>query len=418
MQKKIHPVRARIVLIGEILLTGGIAGLTAILYHIVMGYAETVRVHILQAVEGNWVLITGWFLALFLMAWTVGKLLVLVPGIAGSGVAQVTDELRNGTDQNWKKVIPARFAGGSLCLLGGLALGRAGPSIHLGAMAGKGVARELGRSETEEKLLITCGAGAGLAGAFHAPLSGIVFTMEKLHRKFSITALVCVTISVLTASILSAGISGLKPLFSFSGIDTIPMNYYGLLLLLGVILGCLGTFYNWFTQKVQSFFRNAGFLNTTAKMAIPFAYAGILGLAAPGHLGSGHLLISNLTSTEIVLKTVLILLIGRFLFTAVCSGSDAPGGRFLPLLALGGLAGGVFATVGARLFGMDLIYLNNFILFAMAGCFSASMGAPFTAFFLVFELTGAVNQTLPLMIISAVSYIASVFLDFIHRTLR
>ena len=81
-------------------------------------------------------------------------------------------------------MIPAEFFGGFLCLLGGLALGRESPSIQLGAMAGKAVSQGLDRGKTEERFLLTCGASAGLSAAFHAPLAGVMFSLEEVHRIF------------------------------------------------------------------------------------------------------------------------------------------------------------------------------------------------------------------------------------------
>ena len=87
-------------------------------------------------------------------------------------------------------MLPAKFAGGFLCLLGGLSLGREGPSIQLGAMTGQGISRLLNRGKTEEKYIMTCGASAGLAAAFHAPLAGTMFALEEIHKGFSVTLLV------------------------------------------------------------------------------------------------------------------------------------------------------------------------------------------------------------------------------------
>ena len=84
-------------------------------------------------------------------------------------------------------------------MLGGLALGREGPSIQLGAMAGKGISHALDRSRTEEKYLLTCGAAAGLSAAFQAPLAGVMFSLEEVHKNFSVSVLVSVMSASLTA---------------------------------------------------------------------------------------------------------------------------------------------------------------------------------------------------------------------------
>ena len=131
------------------------------------------------------------------MAVLVGRLVKWEPMISGSGIPQVEGEVLGKLSQNWKRVLPAKFAGGFLCLLGGLSLGREGPSIQLGAMGGQGVSRLLDRGKTEERYLMTCGASAGLAAAFHAPLAGVMFALEEIHKGFSVSLL----ISVMTASV-------------------------------------------------------------------------------------------------------------------------------------------------------------------------------------------------------------------------
>ena len=77
-------------------------------------------------------------------------------------------------------------------MFAGLSLGREGPSIQLGAMTGKGISKMLDRGKTEEKFLLTCGASAGLSAAFHAPLAGVMFSLEEIHKNFSVSVLVSV----------------------------------------------------------------------------------------------------------------------------------------------------------------------------------------------------------------------------------
>ena len=106
--------------------------------------------------------------------------------------------------------------------------------------------------------------------------------------------------------------------------------------------------------------------------------AGVLGFTAPELLGTGHSLIEELTNTQMTMGAILFLLVGRFLFSAVSFGSGAPGGIFFPLLVIGGLTGGAYAQAAIQLLGMDPVYMNNFVLLAMAGYFAAIVRAPLT----------------------------------------
>ena len=169
--------RFQVILIGEGIIVGIVSGLAVLLYRLALEYADTWLRYILEYVKGNTVLTAGWFAALLIMAAAVSMLVKYEPMISGSGIPQVEGEIAGKIETKWYRVLLSKFAGGFLCMLGGLALGREGPSIQIGAMAGKGVSRRLDRGKTEEKFLITCGASAGLAAAFHAPLAGVMFSL-------------------------------------------------------------------------------------------------------------------------------------------------------------------------------------------------------------------------------------------------
>lgn len=339
--------------------------------------------------------------------------------ISGSGIPQVEGEVTGKLTQNWKRVLPAKFFGGFLCLLGGLSLGREGPSIQLGAMAGKGVSQILDRGKTEERYLMTCGASAGLAAAFHAPLAGVIFAVEEIHKGFSVSILISVMTASVTADFIASSLIGLEPVFQFELEHSLPQNYYWLLIVLGIIVGAAGVFYNWAMLKAQDLYKKPKCLNETGRILIAFLTAGVLGFVMPAVLGSGHNLIEALTDGEMVLKMAITALIVKFLFSAASFGSGAPGGIFFPLLILGAVIGGIFAMAGVNFFGLPEMYINNFVLLAMAGFFTAIVRAPITGIILLFEMSGSVSQMLSLSIVSVTAYIAATLLhsDPIYESL-
>lgn len=397
--------RLPVILIGEGLLVGTVAGGVVLLYRIALTYAGKWLNEVLAFIKGNPLRIAGWFAVLILLAVIVGKLVKWEPMISGSGIPQVEGEILGKLHQNWLKVLPAKFVGGFLCLFGGLSLGREGPSIQLGAMSGQGISKLFGRGKTEERYLMTCGASAGLAAAFHAPLAGVMFALEEIHKGFSTSLLVSVMIASVTADYISSHIIGLDPVFHFRLDQSLPQNYYWMILILGVIIGIAGAFYNKVMLKAQELYKKPQFLNETTRLMIAFSAAGVLGLCMPSVLGSGGNLIVSLTNGEMILKLAILTLAVKFLFSAVSFGSGAPGGIFFPLLILGAMIGGIFSMIGAECFGLDPMYMNNFVLLAMAGFFTAIVRAPITGIILLFEMSGSVSQMLSLALVSVTAYI-------------
>ena len=399
--------RIPVMLITEGLCVGLVGGFVVLLYRVALTFAGDGLVKILSYMKGNPFRCVVWFLILAALAWIVGKLVKWEPMISGSGIPQVEGEIAGRLSQNWKRVLPAKFAGGFLCMLGGLSLGREGPSIQLGARAGQGISRALGRGKREEKFLMTCGASAGLSAAFHAPLAGMMFAVEEIHKTFSIPILLPVMTASVTADYIASHILGLDPVFRFQITKYLLQNYYWLLILLGILVGVSGVFYNWGMLKAQELYRKIPFMKETGRLLIAFLTAGVLGIVMPWVLGSGSGLIVSLTQGEMVLGMVVLTLVMKFLFSAVSFGSGAPGGIFFPLLILGALIGAVFAMAGVEFFGLAPVYVNNFVLLGMTGFFTAIVRAPLTGIILLFEMSGSISQMLSLSIVSVTAYIVA-----------
>ena len=399
--------RVSLVMIGEGLFVGVLAGLTVILYRVCLNYATKWLEKVLQFLYKNPVWFAGWFAVLLVMAVVVGGLLKWEPLAAGGGIPQVEAEIAGTLSRRWMRVIPAKFAGGFLCIFGGMSLGRCGPSIQLGAMTGQGVSRLLRRGENEERSLMACGAGAGMAATFHAPLAGMVFAMEEIHRAGETPVFISVLAATAAAAFSSIHLLGADPIFQFQLTDVLPQTHYWMLLVLGILIGAAGAFYSWAMLRAQSLYKKAGFLNETGRMVTAFSAAGIFAVWMPKALGSGSWLIGSLTNGEMLLGAAVLIFLAKFLFSAICFGSGAPGGNIFPLLTLGAMLGGIFALAGAELFGLDPMYLNNFVLLAMAGFFTAVVRAPVTGIVLLFEMSGLVSQLLSLCIVCLTAYVVS-----------
>ena len=226
------------------ILVGVASAAVTVFYRFMLKHAENILFNVIGFTKGNIAYMILWGVCLMILAFFVSKLVAWEGMCSGSGIPQVQGELKGYFDVNWWKLLVSKIVGGTLCIIGGLSLGREGPSVQLGAMAGKGLAKLTKQNQTKERYMITCGAGAGLAAAFNAPIAGVVFALEEIQKNFNTSMLVCILAGCVTSDFLSKNAFGLSPVFRFHVPDVIPLRYYGYLVILGVILGLLGVLYS------------------------------------------------------------------------------------------------------------------------------------------------------------------------------
>ncbi|MCQ1529103.1 ClC family H(+)/Cl(-) exchange transporter [Lutispora saccharofermentans] len=391
-------------LMAEGVLVGVFSGFLVVFYRIALEKAEELRHGISDLISANPKFIPIWFAVLIASGVIVGYMVKKEPLISGSGIPQVEGVLQRRLEMNWLSVMIRKIAGSVIAIGSGLSLGREGPSIQLGAAAGQGVSRIFKRLKVEEKYLITSGASAGLAAAFNAPLAGVMFSLEELHRHFSPLILLSAMSASLTADFISKHFYGLKPVFNFQRISPLPLESYGYIIILGVIAGLCGALYNKVLLKTQSLYAGQKWLPVQYRPVIPFIAAGFLLLILPQVLGGGHPIIDSLIRGSYTMKMMLVVLTVKFAFSMLSFGSGAPGGIFFPLLVLGALTGAIYGSALTSLLGFEPEYISNFIILAMAGYFTAIVRAPITGSILITEMTGSLSHLLSLSLVSIVAY--------------
>ncbi len=397
----------RLKLIVEGAAIGAITGLLIVAYRLSLSKAGQFLAFAYRSISSNTFLIIPWLVALCVVGIILGAMVRKNPLISGSGIPQTEGVLLGKLEMNWLSVILGKFAGGVLSIGAGLSLGREGPSVQLGAAVGQGFSSVLKRRKVEERYLITGGASAGLAAAFNAPLAGMMFALEELHKNFSPLVLLSSLSAALTAGLVASGFFGLEPVFTFKGLTALPLGDYLYLLPLGIAAGLTGTLFNAVLLGAQKAYSAQTLIPRRAIILVPLLASVAFGLYLPQVLGGGHELIMELISANVPLATLAVLFLAKFCFTMLCYGSGAPGGIFLPLLTVGALAGNIYGSVTGRLFGLDGSFVNNFIILSMAGCFSAIVKAPITGIILITEMTGSFNHLLSVSLVSIVAYIAS-----------
>lgn len=406
-----HKMTLQGVLVG--LLTGIVVGF----FRLVIEKAEFLRTNYMLPLIGSgklWLLI----MIVMIIAFFVYIMAKWQPLASGSGIPQVKAELRGQLKQPVYRLLIAKFTGAVLAIGAGLSIGREGPSIQLGALVGKGYARATRRLPVEEKMLLTCGAGAGLAGAFCAPFSGAVFALEELHKNFSVDVLVSTMAACISANFVSAYIFGLDPVFNLSIPSRLPLKQYWILLIMGVLLGLLGNIYNNLMMKALKTYDK---LPKPLAIGVAFALAIVVMLFMPQALGGGHSVVGQIAHGEFTLEfgilgnkiglgiliSLIIFFIVKLIFSAISFGSGVAGGIFLPLLVLGAIVGGIFGEAFNQINGSNELYIANFVILGMVGMFSAIVGAPATGVILITEMTGDLQNFFPLVIVGLISYMVA-----------
>lgn len=195
-----------------------------------------------QAHHHVW-LLGVWVLISLVLTIVVGRLIKQTPEIKGSGIPQVEGQLMGELDYHWWPVLWKKFVGGVLAIGSGLFLGREGPSIQLGATVGQGVAAVTHNTGSQRRLMIASGASAGLSAAFNAPIASTLFILEEVYHNFSTLIWLSALASALTANFVSTAVFGLTPVLHINYFASLPLSQYGLLLVLGLVLGLLGRLY-------------------------------------------------------------------------------------------------------------------------------------------------------------------------------
>ncbi|MXN66190.1 H(+)/Cl(-) exchange transporter ClcA [Stappia sp. GBMRC 2046] len=326
----------------------------------------------------------------------------VAPEAAGSGIQEIEGAMEGLRPMRAARVLVAKFFGGALSLGAGLVLGREGPTIHMGAASAAAISERFNLDKRDRKGLLAAGAAAGLAAAFNAPLAAILFIVEETRRQFPYgyrTYVAVITASAASA-VVTEWIAGVGPSLVISA-STVPVYLLPGFIMLGVMLGGLGVFFNRALVATLDAFANLPpgrwWLPATAIGAV----SGALMILAPDATKGGETLIESLAAARHGFFLLIGLTMLRFAGVMISYASGVPGGIFAPMLSIAtcfGLAGG---TALAFVLPDAGELPKAFAIAAMGGLFAASVRAPMVGVVLVLELTGAYELLLPVLITCA-----------------
>lgn len=340
------------------------------------------------------------------------------PEAAGSGIPQIKAVLMNLRPLQ-KRLLPVKFFGGIVAIGAGFSLGREGPTVQMGAVAGKVISQILKVPQRFQLQLIAAGAGAGLAAAFNAPLAGFIFVIEELQREMSPLTYGTALIGAVVADIVTRYFSGQMPSFQISGYPTPSLWLLPLFVLLGGVCGVLGSLFNRGLLSSLNFTKRLSLRPRWLLPALTGVVVGLMAVILPAVVGGGHWTADNLLRGNIgvllggfpksinIIWFLVILLVGKFFLTQLCYASGVPGGIFAPFLVLGAVAGMLVGELSALLLPSAVQTPATFGVLGMAGMFASIVRAPLTGVVLILEMTGNYAQLFALLVTAMVSYVVA-----------
>ena len=356
--------------------------------------------------DGQWQWLALYILSFIIIAYLLKLIVAREPMCTGSGIPQIKGILQGDMSMRWFSVLWSKIIGGVLAIGAGMSLGREGPSVQIGACVGQGLSQTSRRTGFESRILMTAGAGAGLAAAFNAPLAGVIFGLEEMQKTISPALLLTGITASITAATVTEVVFGMSPVFSMGYLLPLPLNLFDVLVAAGIVIGLLGRLFNIALAYSLNTYSRLG-LSGMKKPLVPLALAGILGFVLPEILGGGNLLVDSLVVTNYTIGFLCLLFVGKFLFTMICFGSGVPGGIFLPMLVLGAAGGAVLAKLLVLAGLLPAMYYADIIVFGMAAYFSSVVKSPVTGSILILEMTGSFQHMLALLVVSLTAYVIS-----------
>lgn len=328
----------------------------------------------------------------------IGLLLHFVaPEIRGPGVPEVMAALAHRDGIIRHRVTLAKSFATATLIASGCSVGREGPIVQIGSSIGSSLCQLFRLGPDHRKLAVACGAAAGIAATFQAPMAGTLFVVEILLFDLEVTFLSHIVIAAVTGTMVSRsfrfdGILFQAPQFVL-GHPAELLIYFGLGLMAGLLSLLLMAMIFGFTRGLDRI-KMPGWLSP----AIGGISIGVLGLYFPQVLGVGYETITGVLQGNFLFSTALILLLAKLLATSACIGSGMSGGIFAPSLFLGAMLGAISGNFAHFIWPDTVLLSSHFALVGMGAMVAGTTLAPITAILTIFELTYNYEIILPLMV--------------------
>lgn len=373
--------------------------------------------------------ITSWFSGeiynyLYILYPGVGMLLAMlfvkyvVKDNIGHGVTKVLLAVSKNDSKIKKHNMWTSMVASSVTIGFGGSVGAEAPIVYTGAAIGSNIARYMGLSYKNMTILLGCGAAGAVAGIFKAPLAGVLFTLEILLFNISMTSILPLLLSTISATVVSYLCFGSNPPFQCT-ISPFEMGNIPFYIILGLFCALCSVYFTrmtlWLEDRIKSIQR------PYMRWGISALSLGLLIFLFPPLFGEGYGVLHGMLNGDINLEgqTILsfmmdsawlvpvfflLVLVLKVFSMSFTNAGGGVGGTFGPTLFMGAMAGFIVSRTINLISGMMHVPEQNFVLVGMAGLMAGVMQAPMTAIFLIADMTGGYELLIPLILTSTISY--------------
>jgi CIC family chloride channel protein len=319
------------------------------------------------------------------------------PHASGSGIPHVEAVLKEELPPAPVLLVPVKFVGGVLAIGAGLALGREGPSVQMGASLTHFIGRMFGCTWSDCRVLLAAGAGAGLATAFNAPIAGAVFVLEELLRRFETRIAIAALGASATAITVARWVLGDAPDFQVADLPYPTAVATVLYVAFGAIAGLVAVAYNVTIVRTLAMADRLQSLPVELRAALIGVIVAIVAWRAPLLVGGGEALTQSALSSATALHWLPLVFLARFALGPLSYAAHTPGGLFAPLLVLGAQLGLLCGAACRWAWPQFDVPMEAFAVVGMAAFFTGVVRAPLTGIVLIIEMTASMTLMLPMV---------------------
>ncbi len=329
------------------------------------------------------------------------------PNARGSGIPQAKYALFINNGYISLKTVIGKFVCCAASLASGIALGREGPSVQIGAGISSVLGRRFKLTTEDVKSLVPVGCSAALAAAFNTPIAAVLFSLEEIMGDMHAPVLGTVVIASATSWMVLHLVLGDQPLFHVPAYQLVNPAEFGVYAILGVVGGLGSVCFVKLLLGIRKWFKTFPKATEWAQPVAGGLLVGLIGWFVPEILGVGYDYVDVVLGGDFPVKTVALLAVLKIIATPACYGSGNAGGIFGPSLFIGAMIGGSVGWVAHTLFPHLTAGPGAYALVGMGAAFAGIVRTPMTSVIMIFEMTRDYSIIVPLMISNLISFIIS-----------